>query len=86
MCYMKTATVRDLKHDFARIESWIRQGERIEISKRGEPLMEIRPLPRRRRKPSKVDYLKMLGEIWGERVLTQSEVQAMADLADGEDG
>ena len=40
---MKTATVRDLRNDFARLSKWLDQGETIEIVKRGKPVAELVP-------------------------------------------
>ena len=33
---MKTATIRDLRNDFARLSKWLDKGETIEIIKRGK--------------------------------------------------
>ena len=40
---MKTATIRDLRNDFARLSKWLDQGETIEIIKRGKPVAELVP-------------------------------------------
>jgi len=40
---MKTATVRDLRNDFARLSKWLDQGETIEIIKRGKPVADLVP-------------------------------------------
>lgn len=83
---MKTATVRDMKHHFGRIESWLRRGERIRISKRGKPLMDLHPVSAKgQMEASKVDFAALWRDIWGRRVLTRAQAQAMHDLADGED-
>ncbi len=42
---MKTATVRDLRNNFARLSKWLEKGETIEIVKRGtrgRPCTQIR--------------------------------------------
>jgi antitoxin (DNA-binding transcriptional repressor) of toxin-antitoxin stability system len=31
---MKTASVRDIRHDFGRVLSWIADGEKVDITKR----------------------------------------------------
>jgi antitoxin (DNA-binding transcriptional repressor) of toxin-antitoxin stability system len=33
---MKTVTVRDLRNNFSKVESWLGEGEEIRIEKRGE--------------------------------------------------
>ena len=40
---MKTATIRDLRNDFARLSKWLDQGETIEIIKRGKLVAELVP-------------------------------------------
>lgn len=40
---MKTATVRDLRNDFARLSKWLDKGETIEILKRGKPVADLVP-------------------------------------------
>jgi antitoxin (DNA-binding transcriptional repressor) of toxin-antitoxin stability system len=40
---MKTATVADLRNNFARIARWIEAGEEVEITKRGKKFARLRP-------------------------------------------
>jgi antitoxin (DNA-binding transcriptional repressor) of toxin-antitoxin stability system len=40
---MKTATVADLRNNFARISRWIAAGEEVEITKRGKKFARLRP-------------------------------------------
>lgn len=40
---MKTATVRDLRNDFAKLSKWLARGETIEILKRGKPVADLVP-------------------------------------------
>jgi len=46
---MKTASIRDLRNDFARLSKWLDQGETIEIIKRGKPVADL--VPKRGEKP-----------------------------------
>lgn len=47
MCItLKTATVRDLRNDFARLSRWIEKGETIQLLKRGKPFARVVPEPR----------------------------------------
>ena len=34
---MKTVTVRDLRHNFSKVEAWLGEGEKIRIEKRSAP-------------------------------------------------
>jgi antitoxin (DNA-binding transcriptional repressor) of toxin-antitoxin stability system len=83
---MKTATVRELRNEFPRIEAWVHEGESINISKRGKVIATLIPalgskapghaLP-------KVDIMARLKEAWSGRVFTMEQVEAMraAELA-----
>lgn len=57
---MKTATVADLRNNFASISRWVHGGESIIITKRGIPFATVSPV-KRRKKPSKaVDRMARL--------------------------
>jgi antitoxin (DNA-binding transcriptional repressor) of toxin-antitoxin stability system len=47
---MKTATIRDLRNDFARLSKWLEKGETIEILKRGKPVADLVPKTSGKRK------------------------------------
>jgi antitoxin (DNA-binding transcriptional repressor) of toxin-antitoxin stability system len=44
---MKTATVADLRNNFARISRWIEAGEEVEITKRGKKFARLGPVSSR---------------------------------------
>ena len=85
---MKTATVRDLRNNFSRLEAWLRDGEDVCIKKRGEPVAMLTALRRNRAVPVKnPDFAKRQKAIWGDRVFSDAEVQAMrAAELEGEEG
>ena len=41
--HIKTATVRDLRNDFGKLETWLAEGEEISIEKRGKPVAVLSP-------------------------------------------
>ena len=41
MYHMQTATVRDLRNNFARIAAWIEAGEEVEITRNGKPFARL---------------------------------------------
>ena len=43
---MKTATVRDLRNDFARLSKWLEKGETVQLLKRGKPFARVVPEPK----------------------------------------
>ena len=51
---MKTATVRQLRTSFPRIESWLAEGETVSITKRRKIVAELRPPS----VPKKPDFVK----------------------------
>jgi antitoxin (DNA-binding transcriptional repressor) of toxin-antitoxin stability system len=84
---MKTATVADLRNNFHRISAFIASGETVEITKRGRPFAELRPLKSRKRKLVKPDFMAQLKEVWGDRMFSDAEVKAMREAElEGEDG
>ena len=86
--HMKTATVRDLRNEFAMLEAWLAEGEHIEIRKRGEPVAVLSPVPKQRSKrKNKPDFTARLDALWGDRVMSAEEVAAMrAHERQGEEG
>ena len=51
---MKTATVRDLRNNFARLAKWIEHGEQITITRNGQSFAKLSPATTD--KPRKVDW------------------------------
>ena len=60
---MKTATVADLRNDFASISKWIHEGESVTITKRGLPFATLSPARKRRKLPP-VDRLGRLRKLF----------------------
>jgi antitoxin (DNA-binding transcriptional repressor) of toxin-antitoxin stability system len=80
MDHMKTATVRELRNEFPRIEAWVHEGESINISKRGKVIATLVPAlgaNESGQTPPKVDIMARLSETWGDRVFTMEQVEAM---------
>jgi antitoxin (DNA-binding transcriptional repressor) of toxin-antitoxin stability system len=86
--HMKTATVRDLRNNFSRLEAWLAEGETVEIRKRGETIAELRkPARRKKAEPAMPDFAARRKKIWGDRCFTAEEVASMrADELEGEEG
>ena len=86
--HMKTASVRDLRNNFAMLEAWLGDGEDVCIEKRGEPIAMLTAMNRRRRGKLKMpDFAARQKAIWGDRVFTAAEVRAMREAElEGEEG
>ncbi|MGL5017576.1 MAG: type II toxin-antitoxin system Phd/YefM family antitoxin [Luteolibacter sp.] len=77
---MKIVTVRDLRNNFSKVETWLGEGEEIRIEKRGKPIGFLTAQPRSDNDPlSKVDWQARLDQIWGDRVFTEEDVRAMRE-------
>ncbi len=85
---MKTVTVRDLRNHFSKLEVWLQEGEQIQIEKRGQPIAMLTALRANQpAHPPKPDFAARRRAIWGERVFTNVEVEAMrAFELEGEEG
>ena len=64
---MKTATVREVRHEFRKVMDWVQDGETVEISKRGEVIALISPPPVKRVEPpgKRPDFLDRIERIYG---------------------
>jgi len=79
---MRTATLRQLRHDFGRVFAWVEQGEPVEISRRGKIIALLAPPPtpkaaRPRRRP---DFAARLKRIYGDLVLAGDVVVEEREL------
>jgi prevent-host-death family protein len=68
---MKTATVRQLRHDFGTVLNWVEGGEQVGISKRGKVVALLTPPPatvpgRPKKRP---DFTARLKRIYGDKIL-----------------
>lgn len=86
--HMKRATLRDLRNDFAKLESWLGEGEEIQIERRGKPVAMLTPVGARKAKKVKMpDFEARLRATWGDRVFSDEEVKAMREAElEGEEG
>lgn len=82
---MKTATVRDLRYDFPKIEAWLEGGEEIIITKHSKPIARIQS-ERSVVEPvlKHPDYRARVKAIWGDRFFSQQEVDEMRAFETGE--
>ena len=86
---MKTATVRDLRNNFSKLEAWLKDGMEICIEKRGEPVAMLTAM-KPRRHPARIegpDFAARRKAIWGDRIFSEEEVKAMREYElEGEEG
>ena len=68
---MKTATLRQLRHEFGSVLALVKQGEAIEITKRGKTIALLSPPPRvnATKARSRPDFAARLKRIYGDLVV-----------------
>lgn len=83
---MKTATIRDLRYDFPRIEAWLKLGEEVEITRHSQPVGRLSPpgKPGRAKRRPLPDFEARRKRIWGDRIFSEAEVDAMRTFEVGE--
>lgn len=76
---MKTATLRELRNNFPKLESWLAEGETVEICRRGKPVAVLTvPSARASKKlPPLPDFEARRREIWGDRFFSEEEIARM---------
>ena len=66
---MKTATVRDLRNNFAKVSRWIKDGQQVEITSRGVSMACLVPVAQPKAKKNvrfnAAERMKKLKEIYG---------------------
>jgi prevent-host-death family protein len=80
---MKTASVRDLRNNFARISRWIKAGQPVEITSRGVPLANLVPLgqpPKKKRKRFNAEeHRKWMEKVYSGKTLPGNGVLLMRE-------
>jgi len=73
---MKTATVRQLRHDFGSVLNWVEEGEAVGISKHGKLVALLSPPPpdRRRGRGKRPDFAARLKRIYGDKTFPKNIV------------
>jgi prevent-host-death family protein len=81
---MKTASVRELRNNFAKISRWLENGEEVEITKRGEVTAKLVAVKksgakRKRKLFDAVAHRKWMKETYGDKVLPGNSVLIMRE-------
>ncbi len=80
MFHMKTASVRDLRQDFARVLAWIDAGEEVAITMRRQAIARLVPWPRKKaaRRPMP-DIAARLKKVFGSKTIADKAMKAVMD-------
>jgi antitoxin (DNA-binding transcriptional repressor) of toxin-antitoxin stability system len=80
MFHMKTASVRDLRQNFARILAWLQAGEEVAITLRRQAIATLSPRPRKKRARRPMpDLGARLRRVFGRRVIPDQTMKAILD-------
>ncbi len=81
---MKTASIRDLRHDFNRVLAWVNNGEEVAITKHRRTVARL--LPASARKPADVQMPNITGrlkQVFGGKVISDKALRAVMDESRG---
>ncbi len=77
MHHMKTASVRDLRYEFSKIEGMLREGEVIEITKRKRVIARLIPTPPPKAPAKLPNFMERLHEIYGTKAMKVSGAELL---------
>lgn len=75
---MKTASIRELKHDTNTVLAWVTSGERVEIQRRGKPVAMLSRPARKAKAPARPDFAARLKTIYGDKELAVTATDLLA--------
>jgi prevent-host-death family protein len=76
MCHMKTASIREVRHDFGRILEWVANGEEVSITKHRQPVARLLPVTPKKASPGKMpDVTARLQKVFGRKVIPNKEMR-----------
>ena len=78
MCHMKTASVRDLRYSFKKVEQLLRQGEEVQITKRRHVIARLVP-EQTQASPEMPDFMGRLRAIYGTKKLKVSGAELISE-------
>jgi len=80
LCHMKTASIREVRHDFNRILEWVAGGEEVAITKRRQTVARLLPVAHRRRARAKMpDAAARLKKVFGRKMILDKAMKAILD-------
>jgi antitoxin (DNA-binding transcriptional repressor) of toxin-antitoxin stability system len=75
---MKTASIRELKHDTNTVLAWVTSGERVEIQRRGKPVAMLSRPARKAKAMARPDFAARLKTIYGDKELAFTATDLLA--------
>ena len=82
---MKTASIREIRHDFSRILEWVADGEEVAITKRRVTVARLLPAKRNAVSRTKMpDITARLQKVFGRRVISDKAMKTILDESKGD--
>jgi antitoxin (DNA-binding transcriptional repressor) of toxin-antitoxin stability system len=76
MYHMKTASIRQVRHDFSRVLEWVENGEEVAITKRHQTVARLLPARRKRTPLGRMpDVTARLRKVFGTKVIPKKVMQ-----------
>jgi prevent-host-death family protein len=73
---MKTASIRELRHDFGQILEWVANGEEVSITKRRQLVARLVPvLPKKKARAKMPDITARLQKVFGRKAISAREMK-----------
>ena len=71
LCHMKTATIRQVRHDFTTVLAWVAAGEEVTVLNRTRPVARICPprAPAPAKKFKMPDFAARAKAIFGDKII-----------------
>lgn len=76
---MKTASIREVQHNLAKILLWIGAGDSVTITKRSKPIAEIKPLSKKQ-KIERPDFQKQLRDTFARPIRGISNAELISEM------
>ena len=74
---MKTASIRELKHNTSTVLGWLESGERVEIQRRGKPVAMLSRPARKVKAVGRPDFAGRLKAIYGNQQLAVAATELL---------
>jgi prevent-host-death family protein len=80
MYHMRTASIREVRHDLNRVLEWVAEGEEVAITRRSVTVARLLPAKRKKSKRTKMpDIEARLKKIFGDKVISDKAMQEIWD-------
>ena len=81
---MKTASIREVRHDFGRLLEWVANGEEVAITRRRETVARLLPARRKKSVRAKMpDVATRLRKTFGRKVISDQMMKRILDQSRG---